>query len=143
MSGSRSPEELTLELFRRYGESLEGTVSAIEEFFAPDCVWSNSGAQPPTVGPGEAVKMMRDLYEAVGLWATGIEVTHMTADGGRVFTERLDWGIRDDGTPLQDKLPIAGVLEWEGETLLRWAEYFDPTPFIDLLPGGYQTGHEA
>jgi limonene-1,2-epoxide hydrolase len=134
MGENRSPEELTLALFAGFGEGIDGTAAAIEEFFAPDCVWINSGSVPPLRGPVESVALMRQVHEATGLDATRIEMKQMACDGDRVFTERIDYVDAADGTLLLE-LPIAGVLEWEDGKLKSWREYFDPTGFQALTGG--------
>ena len=104
--------------------------AALERHFSSDCIWENSGLRT-TVGPKDALSLMLESKDLVDLDHVRIAVHKSVEDGNLLLNERTDF-IYDSAGKLLFELDIAGVFVFEGEKIVRWREYFDPTPARDF-----------
>lgn len=123
-----STEQRTHEFFAQWGTSFDGMCRAFRATFADDCVWEQR-PMAVTTGPDEAVRFLKTARAGLGLATVDVELLRVAVDGPVVHTERIDYLRRADGT-LIAAAPVAGVLEFEGERIVRWREYFDATGFV-------------
>jgi limonene-1,2-epoxide hydrolase len=122
-----STEQRAAAFFARWGTSFEAMCDAFRETFAEDCVWEQR-PMAVTTGPAEAIRFLRLARAGLGLATVDVELRRVAVDGQVVHTERIDYLRRADGT-LIAAAPVAGVLEFDGERIVRWREYFDPVGF--------------
>jgi limonene-1,2-epoxide hydrolase len=138
MSNTHSDnEQSVLDLFEGFRGGVESMKTVVRRYFADDCQWSNPGA-PTTTGPEEAIELMLQFEEVIGLHSTRIEVRHIIGSGNLVMAERLDTAVKEDGTDIVG-IWITGVFEFDGPRIAHWREYFDPTPVQAFLPPELQT----
>jgi limonene-1,2-epoxide hydrolase len=109
-----------------------GTASgqaAIRKHFAHDCRWEQVGI-PITTGPEEAAELIGSM-EQMGFIGVTVEYRGVASAGNVVFTERVDWLLRPDGTRV-GPLPVVGVTEFRDGKISAWREYYDSRN-LDLL----------
>jgi limonene-1,2-epoxide hydrolase len=82
-----------------------------------------------TTGIEEALRFLRMSRTALGLATVDVELRRVACAGDIVHTERIDYLRRADGT-LIAAAPVAGVLEFDGDRVVRWREYFDAVGFV-------------
>ena len=56
------------------------------------------------------------------------KILEMVSRGSTVVTERVDIFRKPDGGLVE--LPVMGILEWDGDKLANWREYFDLNQFM-------------
>ena len=104
---------------------------AVRRHFTEDCVWQQSGF-PTTTGPEEAVALLAGMVESLGLARIDVEYLHVGNGDEVVFTERLDWLVREDGSRMGPAV-VVGVAEFRDSKISAWREYFDTSGFAHLL----------
>jgi len=124
----------------RWNQGVESAREATVEVMAPDCLWEQPGC-PTTTSPAEAVELITQWHDAMGMDRVHHEMRFAAGAGARVFTERVNHIYIDDGT-LVVSLPSAGVFEFDDDgRLTAWREYYDARRMQALLVA---TGvHEA
>ncbi len=122
MSDGANYEQLVRDFFQAWAD---GDTDAIVGFFTPDGVYHNIPVDP-MVGPDE-IRAMVDGFTA-GLKVVEFKVLNMISDGATVMTERVDIFEKADGERVE--LPVMGILEFEGDKIARWREYFDLGQFM-------------
>jgi limonene-1,2-epoxide hydrolase len=95
---------------------------SIRRYFADDCVWEQPGF-PTTRSVDEAVRLAASLG-GMGLATIEVEYRNVATAGDVLFTERIDWLIRPDGTRV-GAVPVVGVTEFRDGKIAAWREYFD------------------
>jgi limonene-1,2-epoxide hydrolase len=116
-----SNEELFRAMTRMWAEGAGPMVDSVRKYFADDCVWENPGL-PTTTGVEEAVQLAASLVE-FGMVSVDVEFRNVASVGNVVFTERIDWLIRPDGTRFC--APVVGVTEYRDGKITAWREYAD------------------
>lgn len=96
-----------------------------------DCRWEQSGL-PTTTGSEEAAQLVGAM-EAAGFSGIDVELRNIAATGDVVFTERVDWLVRIDGSRV-GPIPLVGVTEFSEGRISAWREYFD-SRHLDTVPG--------
>ncbi len=71
--------------------------------------------------------------EQMGFTNMAVEFRNVAVAGDVVFTERVDWLVRADGTRL-GPWPVVGVTEFRDGKISAWREYFDSRN-LDMLGG--------
>ncbi|MFV8817871.1 limonene-1,2-epoxide hydrolase family protein [Haliea sp. E17] len=115
--------EVVEEFFIRFNQGNEGMYDAIRAYFFPDTVWDNVGLAT-TTGVEEAVALVSQFHEDMGIASVEVEMLAIAADGNKVFTERIDRLYNDAGEELSAPL-VVGVLEIEDGRIRAWRDYFD------------------
>jgi limonene-1,2-epoxide hydrolase len=123
-----STAQRAAEFFAQWGTSFEGMCDAFRATFAEDCVWEQRPLAV-TTGPHEAIRFLRIARAALGLATVEVDVRRLASHGNVVHTERIDYLRRADGT-LIAAAPVAGILEFDGDRVVRWREYFDAPGFV-------------
>jgi limonene-1,2-epoxide hydrolase len=122
-------EDVLRDVLRAWEESIPASQEAIRKHFTDDCRWEQAGL-PTTTGPGEAADLMGTM-EGMGFSCMVVEFRNVAAAGDVVFTERVDWLVRTDGTRL-GPWPVVGVTEFRDGKISAWREYFDSRN-LDML----------
>jgi limonene-1,2-epoxide hydrolase len=104
---AESNESAVREVLAAWSEGIAAAIAATRKHFADDCVWEQSG-MPTTTGPEEAAQL---VLETMGFASADIEYRHFACVGNVVFTERIDWMVRTDGTRV-GPVPVVGVTEF-------------------------------
>jgi limonene-1,2-epoxide hydrolase len=115
-----------------WGESGAAAQAAIRRHFADDCVWEQPGL-PTTTGPDEAAGLISWMDE-MGFSAVDVEYRNVAAVADVVFTERIDWLVRADGSRV-GPFPVVGVTEFRDGKISAWREYFDTAVMAQLMGG--------
>jgi limonene-1,2-epoxide hydrolase len=120
-------EQRTIAFFESWSVSYDAMVTSFRKAFTADSVWDQ---QPLVVitGVDEVLRFLRWSRRA-GIETVDVEMVHIASRGDFVFTERVDHLRREDGT-LVVSAPMAGVLEWHDERIVRWRDYFDSVTLI-------------
>lgn len=118
--------------FSRWSTSFDELCGSFEDVMAPSCRWE----QRPmlvTRHRSQAVLFLRASRRALGLDTIAVEIAHLSSDGNAVLVERVDHLLRRDGT-LIASAPVVGVLEFAGDRVVAWREYFDVVRFAAQMP---------
>jgi limonene-1,2-epoxide hydrolase len=113
------------DLFEGFNGGFAALEAALERHFSPDCAWANAGIRT-TYGPQDALTLQKEWGELVGLDHVKIVVHRSVETGDVLLNERTDYMYDRDGRLLFE-LDIAGVFAFEGDHIISWREYFDPT----------------
>ena len=125
-------EEVMRTVFRAWESSIPEAQEAMRTYFTDDCLWE----QPPlatTTGGAEAADLLGGM-SAMGFQGIAVELRNVAAIGDLVFTERVDWMVRDDGSRI-GPWPVVGVAEFRDGRISAWREYFD-SKTLELLATG-------
>jgi len=126
-----SNEEVLREVLHAWTEGIPASKAAIHRHFTDDCRWEQVGL-PTTTGPDEAAGLMGTMEE-MGFSNMAVEFRNVAAVADLVFTERVDWLIRTDGSRV-GPWPVVGVTEFRDGKISAWREYFDGRN-LDMLGG--------
>jgi limonene-1,2-epoxide hydrolase len=122
-------EDVLREVLRAWETSIAASQEAIRTHFTGDCRWEQAGL-PTTTGPDEAADLMGSM-EQMGFSCMAVEFRNVAVAGDVVFTERVDWLVRTDGSRL-GPWPVVGVTEFRNGKISAWREYFDSRN-LDML----------
>ncbi len=117
-----SNEEVLRSVLLAWVEGIGASQAAIRAHFTDDCLWEQAGL-PTTTGPEEAAQMMATMAE-MGFSSLDVEFRNVAVAGDVVFTERVDWLVRSDGSRV-GPWPVVGVTEFRDGKISAWREYFD------------------
>ena len=104
-----SHEDVLREVLDAWVEGIGASKEAIRKRFTDDCRWEQAGL-PTTTGPEEAAQLMGTMEE-MGFSSMTVEFRNVAAAGDVVFTERVDWMVRPDGSRV-GPFPVVGVTEF-------------------------------
>ena len=111
-----------------------GMHEAIRAYFTPKTVWENVGLAV-TTGIDEALGVLAQFNQAMGIDAIDIEMLAIAADGDRVLIERIDHLLRADGSEVWDPR-VMGIFEIEDGRIRAWRDYFDSAKAQSLANPG-------
>lgn len=117
-----SNEDVLRAVLEAWGEGIAASQKALREHFTDDCRWEQMGL-PTTTGPEEAAEFMGTM-EQMGFSGLAVEFRKVVAVDDVVFTERVDWLVRPDGSRV-GPWPVVGVTEFRAGKISGWREYFD------------------
>jgi limonene-1,2-epoxide hydrolase len=117
-----TPEQVVLDFLATW-ES--GDIDELMSFFAPDAVYHNIPV-PPVRG-ADAIRAAF-LGFAQLMQSISIDNLHVAANGGVVFTERID---RFRSAEVALDLPVAGVFEVRDGKIVAHRDYFDYRTWLD------------
>jgi limonene-1,2-epoxide hydrolase len=124
-------EEVLREVLRAWEESIAAGQAAMRKYFTDDCRWEQPPV-PPTTGGDEAAELLGGMA-SMGFGGIAVELRNVAAVGDLVFTERVDWMVRTDGSRV-GPWPVVGVTEFRDGKIAAWREYFD-SKSLELLAG--------
>jgi limonene-1,2-epoxide hydrolase len=116
-------ESVFREVLDACSTSVEAAQAAVRAHFTADCVWRQSGF-PTTTGPEEAAALLAGLAESMGMARIDVEYRHVVSNDDVVFTERLDWLVRGDGSRVGPAV-VVSVAEFRDGRIRAWRECFD------------------
>lgn len=67
---------------------------------------------------------MMGTMQQMGFNSLDVEFRNVAVAGDVVFTERVDWLVRSDGSRV-GPWPVVGVTEFRDGKISAWREYFD------------------
>ena len=129
-----TPIELVTAFAADFSEGNKGMYGTIRTYFKPDTVWENVGLAT-TTGVEEALALIDQFEQSMGIAAIRIEMLAIAADGNRVLTERIDRMLRADGTEIWAPR-VMGIFEVDGDRITAWRDYFDSAGAQARLGGG-------
>ena len=112
-------------------KDIEGVLAHMSD----DIVWHYAAAiSPPLIGKGPARQFMQDFAARIGevRW----RVFDYAQSGDRLFVEGVDEYIATNGARIAT--PYAGVLDFRGNLICGWRDYFDAAG-----PAAMQAGAKA
>jgi limonene-1,2-epoxide hydrolase len=118
----------------QFSKSKLGMHEAIRAYFTPKTVWENVGLAV-TTGIDEALGVLAQFNQAMGIDAIDIEMLAIAADGDRVLTERIDYLLRADGSEVWASR-VMGIFEIEDGRIRAWRDYFDSAKAQSLANPG-------
>jgi limonene-1,2-epoxide hydrolase len=77
-----------------------------------------------TIGPGEGLAFRDSVTNALPFCTIKVEMLGSAVNGNNVYTERIDHLIGENGEIIKS-VPVMGVLEIDGDKIVRWRDYFD------------------
>lgn len=86
-----------------------------------------------TAGLNEAIEFL-DRGRKLGIETIDVDILSMGCTESVVFSERLDYLKRPDGTLLAS-VPVTGVMRFEGGKIAVWREYYNPLSLVTQLAG--------
>ena len=107
----------------QFSKSKLGMHEAIRAYFTPKTVWENVGLAV-TTGIDDALGVLAQFNQAMGIDAIDVEMLAIAADGDRVLTERIDHLLRADGSEVWAPR-VMGIFEIEDGRICAWRDYFD------------------
>jgi limonene-1,2-epoxide hydrolase len=123
-----STEQRAVDFFAAWGTSFDAMCDAFRATMADDCVWEQRPIAV-TTGIDQALRFIKLSRATLGLATVDVELLRVASVGDVVHTERIDYLRRADGT-LIAAAPVAGVLEFDGDRIVHWREYFDAVGFV-------------
>jgi limonene-1,2-epoxide hydrolase len=122
-------EDVLRQVLHAWTEGIAASQAAVHTHFTEDCRWEQAGL-PTTTGPEEAAQLIATMEE-MGFTSLAVEFRNVAVAGDVVFTERVDWLIRPDGSRV-GPWPVVGVTEFRDGKISAWREYFDSRN-LDML----------
>jgi limonene-1,2-epoxide hydrolase len=123
-------EDVLRAVLRAWGEGIEAGQEAMRLHLTADCPWEQAGL-PTTTGGDEAAQFFGSMA-AMGFSGMAVEFRHVAAAGDVVFSERVDWMLRADGSRI-GPWPVVGVTEFRDGKISAWREYYDSRN-LEMLP---------
>jgi limonene-1,2-epoxide hydrolase len=124
-------EEVLRAVLTGWEDGIAAGQEAMRVHMTSECPWEQSG-MPTTTGGDEAAQLFGGM-EAMGFSRMAVEFRNVAVMGDVVFTERVDWLVRADGSRL-GPWPVVGVTEFRDGKISAWREYFDSRN-LEMLPG--------
>lgn len=106
-----------------FGHSLASDIATLRRYLAED-VYFHTGTTELT-SLDAAVEYLKGADALYGITTFRCRIRHLATDGNRVFNERWDDLIDAEGNVVA-VLPIASVIEVEGDKIIAWRDYFNP-----------------
>ncbi len=131
MGSELANEQIVREFMKSWGVSFEASAAGLRSHCDPELVWRNSGL-PDCNGVEAAVGLLSHFREAAGVETIVADVQNLASDGNVVISERLDYLVNAKGDTIGE-VSVAGVMELRDGKIIRWHDYFDPTPLGALL----------
>lgn len=107
---------------------IDGVLAGLTE----DIVWYAFVGAPPVIGKPAMRKRLEEL--AVGRSKEDWRIFHHAVNGSRLFVEGVD--AYTDGAGRYIAVPYAGVVEFRGDLVSGWRDYFDLGTMQQMKAGG-------
>ena len=120
-----TPEEIV----RQFWDCMEneGSPTAFKKFLHPDVVKEDTGFGK-TVGLEMALVGLEVYLELFKRPYVRTEIKNLAVNGNTVLMERTEHNInRENGDTYTGDLMAVFVID--GDKIVRWADYYDPTPY--------------
>lgn len=128
---------IVIALFKAWeGGTKQHVMDGYELYLSENCIYENSGLPPMT--KEETMKFFfSDPSSDEGIVKLKVDIHEMDAAGDLVWTERTDHHYDKDGNDVLTP-KICGVFKLKGGKIVRWSDYFDPRPMLDLFDAASQ-----
>ena len=123
-------EDVLREVLRAWSEGIVAAQQAMRLHLTSDCRWEQAGL-PTTTGADEAAQLFGGM-ESMGFSSMAVEFRNVAVADDVIFSERVDWMVRPDGSRL-GPFPVVGVMEFRDGKISAWREYFDSRN-LETLP---------
>lgn len=129
-----SEDDTNIAVVRRLCEQWPWLSQAeFRELLAADCDYRNVPiAGDRHVGPDDAHAMLSRMQ---GAWNIRLEVLNITAGGGTVLTERMEYFHHKAGEREDCALPVMGAFELKDGKITAWRDYFEMSHAKALMVG--------
>lgn len=135
-------EQTVRRLLASFEKDIQDLESEFHECLAHDVVWEQNPV-PPSTSPAEAAQLMRGFVESTEYARSRIEIRTLLATDDVVMVERDDHLLRADGSTMVT-VPVMGVFELNSRSqVAKWRDYFDPGPFLAMMPEESAGSHSA
>ncbi|MGC0362499.1 limonene-1,2-epoxide hydrolase [Rhodococcus sp. 27YEA15] len=127
-----------IDFWNKWDLGYEAFVESFRDVFTDETIWWNTESLPEVKGFDEAIeKIVAPSKDSpLGMDCIRVEVLHITEVGNRVFHERIDHLLREDGSIILST-PIAGITEFDDNgKIAHWREYNDPTKLLAMMAAG-------
>ncbi|MEO0033141.1 MAG: hypothetical protein RIS94_2899 [Pseudomonadota bacterium] len=121
-----SPTE-TVEAFCAQWSKSGGFAESIRSHFTDATVYENVGLTH-TTGIAEALAMVEQFEQGMGLATIDVDMLAIVEQGGRVLTERVDHMVNAKGERFTS-IRLMGIFEVQDGKIAGWRDYFDASPF--------------
>ena len=136
MSGQKAEinKRIVIALFKAWeGGTKQHVMDGYELYMSKNCIYENSGMAP--MSKEETMQhFFSDPESSEGIVRLKVEIHQMDAIDDTVWTERTDHHYDKDGNDVLTPR-ICGIFKLKGGKIVRWADYFDPRPMIELFEG--------
>jgi limonene-1,2-epoxide hydrolase len=122
-------EAVLREVLHAWSEGIGAAQEAMRRHLTSDCRWEQAGL-PTTTGGDEAAQFFGGM-ESMGFSSLAVEFRNVGVADDVIFSERVDWMVRPDGTRV-GPFPVVGVMEFRDGKISAWREYFDSRN-LDML----------
>lgn len=127
-----APQDVVLAFFKDW--ETQGFVPAFERWLAPHASWENTFPPCPKAEGRDAYMGLLNQYQSFSQMPFArVEIRNIAVNGNTVMTERVDHLFNADRS-LQHSAPIAGIFVVENGLITRYADYFDASHFMAMLP---------
>ncbi len=128
---------IVIALFKAWeGGTKQHVMDGYELYLSEDCIYENSGL--PSMTKEETMKFFfSDPSSDEGIVKLKVDIHEMDAVGDLVWTERTDHHYDKDGNDVLTP-KICGVFKLKGGKIVRWSDYFDPRPMLELFEAAGQ-----
>jgi limonene-1,2-epoxide hydrolase len=106
-------------------------LQVFEDYLADDCTWLNTGL-PTMEGKAACLALVQPFFDHFP--TVVIDIVNIASNDEVVFVQRTDRLIDPNGVEAF-VIEVTGVLRFEGNQIVHWHDYFDPTPFGALVGG--------
>ncbi|MGI0129324.1 MAG: limonene-1,2-epoxide hydrolase family protein [Thermoplasmata archaeon] len=125
---SKSREQQTLDFFARWGVSFDEFCQSFVDTFTDATVWDQRPV-PRLTGASNAIRFLKLARVGMRMETVDVEILSIASSGDIVHVQRIDHLRRADGSGIASAA-VAGVLEFDGDRIVRWREYFDAGSFV-------------
>lgn len=127
-------KRIIIALFKAWeGGTKQHVMDGYDLYLSKDCVYENSGL-PPMTKEETMQFFFSDPTSDEGIVKLVVDIHEMDAVGDMVWTERTDHHYDKHGNDILTPR-ICGLFKLKGGKIIRWADYFDPRPMLDLFEG--------
>lgn len=134
MMSASEKKAYVLQFFKEWERGTSDDLAdAYRKYLSEDVLYENSGA-PPCHGIDAAIALIEsvNLLESMDIQTIKAEIRAIAVEGDLVFSERVDYHYNSKGETVLVPY-ICGVMEFKGDKIVRWSDYFDPTEFVRVL----------
>jgi limonene-1,2-epoxide hydrolase len=118
--------------FAQWEIDFDSLCASFSTIMSPDCVLIQAGI-PDVRGPEQVMALLRAGRENHDISTIRVDVLRLVATEVCVVSERIDHLLTADNR-LIVFVPVAGIMDFDGGTIVAWREYFD-SKLMDGLPG--------
>lgn len=122
---AQTPAQLVTAFLDGWAGGKESLRQSFEDYLAEDVDYENVDLTH-TRTRDEAKTLIDNFMD--GLDHITIDMLAIAEAGNKVFTERVDYLRRADGSLLA-AIRVMGIFELEGQRITGWRDYFDGRPF--------------